>query len=228
MRPALARVAGVGHVEVLASDTREIEVIADPRAPARRRPDRAATSPTRLKAANQLAPVGRYPSAGLQHLVLASGLWKSVADIAATPVVVAGRRDHARGRRRDGLSPARPTGRRSITGNGRPAAAISVSQQVGANILDVRAGVEAQLARPGAVAARRAAARRRPTTSPSSSPPPIANVRDAILLGGLLAVIVLLLFLRDWRLTLVAAMHAAAHRPHDVPRDAARWASRST
>ena len=30
MRPALSRVAGVGNVEVLSSDTREIEVIADP------------------------------------------------------------------------------------------------------------------------------------------------------------------------------------------------------
>ena len=34
----------------------------------------------------------------------------------------------------------------------------------------------------------------------------IANVRDAILIGGLLAVIVLLVFLRDWRLTLVASV----------------------
>jgi multidrug efflux pump subunit AcrB len=33
----------------------------------------------------------------------------------------------------------------------------------------------------------------------------IANVRDAIVIGGLLAVLVLLLFLRNWRLTLVAA-----------------------
>ena len=33
----------------------------------------------------------------------------------------------------------------------------------------------------------------------------IANVRDAILIGGLLAVLVLLVFLRNWRLTLVAA-----------------------
>ena len=31
-------------------------------------------------------------------------------------------------------------------------------------------------------------------------------MRDAILIGGLLAVIVLLVFLRDWRLTLIAAV----------------------
>ena len=34
----------------------------------------------------------------------------------------------------------------------------------------------------------------------------IANVRDAILIGSVLAVIVLLVFLRDWRLTLVASV----------------------
>src|SRR5204863_16636 len=34
----------------------------------------------------------------------------------------------------------------------------------------------------------------------------IANVRDAILIGGLLAVVILLVFLRDWRLTFIAAM----------------------
>ena len=34
----------------------------------------------------------------------------------------------------------------------------------------------------------------------------IASVRDAILIGGLLAIVVLLVFLRDWRLTLIAAV----------------------
>src|SRR6185295_18076949 len=34
----------------------------------------------------------------------------------------------------------------------------------------------------------------------------IANVRDAILIGGVLAVFVLLLFLRDWRVTLIASI----------------------
>ena len=34
----------------------------------------------------------------------------------------------------------------------------------------------------------------------------IANVRDAILIGGALAVLVLLFFLRDWRVTLIAAI----------------------
>jgi len=73
MRPALSRVPGVGNVEVLASDTREIEVIADPAklSAARLTIGDVADS---LKASNQLTPVGRYRAGGLQHLVLASGL----------------------------------------------------------------------------------------------------------------------------------------------------------
>src|SRR5213079_1550685 len=67
IRPALARVPGVGRVEVLSSDTREIEVIADP---------------------GKLVAAGRFTEEGSQHLVLASGQWQSAADIANTPVLV--------------------------------------------------------------------------------------------------------------------------------------------
>ncbi len=203
MRPRLARVAGAGQVEVSASDTREIEVVADP-------PRLAAAGLTvhdvagRLKAANQLAPVGRYSSAGVQQLVLASGLWPSIPAIAQTPVSV----------RPDGIlrvqdigevftgSPDR-TG--LITGNGRDAASISVSQQVGANILDIEAGVEeavAELARalPSGLQITKV------YDLAEFVRAAIANVRDAILIGGLLAVFILLLFLREWRLTVVAAV----------------------
>src|SRR5436189_99040 len=68
MRPALSRVPGVGNVEVLASDTREIEVIADP---ARLTASGLTIGDVAdaLQAANTLQPVGRYNAAGLQHLV---------------------------------------------------------------------------------------------------------------------------------------------------------------
>jgi len=87
IRPAISRVPGVGNVEVLSSDTREIEVIVDPgkmRAANLTVDDVAGA----LKSANQLTPVGRYADNGLQHLVLSSGLWDSVADISRTPIVV--------------------------------------------------------------------------------------------------------------------------------------------
>jgi CzcA family heavy metal efflux pump len=203
MRPALSRVAGVGNVEVLASDTREIEVIVDP--------SRLSASgltigevADSLKAANQLQPVGRYPAGGLQHLVLASGLWKSIDDIPSTPLVVKGSatiRVSDIGVVQNGA----PDRTMLITGGGNTVANINVSQQVGSNILEVRAGVETVLTD---------LARALPSGLRLSKTydlaefvaTAIANVRDAILVGGLLAVIVLLLFLRDWRLTLVASI----------------------
>src|SRR5258708_24362423 len=89
MRPALSRAPGVGNVEVLASDTREIEVIADP-AKLTAAGLTIGDVADALKAANQLQPVGRYNAGGLQHLVLASGMWKSLEDVPATPLLVKG------------------------------------------------------------------------------------------------------------------------------------------
>ena len=203
MRPALSRVPGVGNVEVLASDTREIEVIADPARLAAAGLSIGDVADA-LKAANQIQPVGRYAAGGLQHLVLASSLWQSIADIPVTPVAIKGSTairvaDVATVQRgapdRVGL----------ITGDGRVAANVSVSQQVGSNILDVRAGVEQALADVSrALPAGLTLSKTYDLADFVATA--IANVRDAILVGGVLAVIVLLLFLRDWRLTLVASV----------------------
>src|SRR4051812_46917513 len=89
VRPELARVPGAGQIEVLASDTREIEVVLEPAklaAAGLAVPDVADA----LKAQNQLLPVGRFPEAGQQHLAMASGLWSSTADIANAPLIVKG------------------------------------------------------------------------------------------------------------------------------------------
>ncbi len=202
IRPALSRVAGVGRVAVLASDTREVEVIVDPSKmiAAKLTVDDVATA---LKGANQLQPVGHYPASGQQHLVLASGLWQSVDDIAATPVVV---KNGATLRVRDlgSVQFGAPDRTSLIAGQGGNAAAISVSQQVGANILTVRSGLESALDELKSVLP--AGLHLTKTYDLAAFvQTAIANVRDAIIIGGLLAVLILLLFLRNWRLTLVAA-----------------------
>src|SRR5262245_39551442 len=203
MRPTLARVPGVGRVEVQASDTREIEVVADP---ARLLASGLTVSEVAqaLKAANQVQPAARYPANGKQYLVLASGLWKGIEDIPPTPVAV---KAGAAVRVADvaDVFTGAPDRTMLVSGNGRPAAVVSVSQQIGANILEVRAGVEEAM---------RELARSLPSGLTLSKvydlagfvSDAMASVRDAILIGGLLAVIVLFLFLRSWRITLVAAL----------------------
>ena len=203
MRPAISRVAGVGNVEVLSSDTREIEVIADP-AKLTAAGLTIGDVADALKGSNQLQPVGRYTAGGLQHLVLASGLWKSINDIPPTPVVVKGG-STIRVADIATVQNGAPDRTMLISGGGRVAANINVSQQIGANILEVRAGVEQALA--DLVKSLPAGLRLLKTYDLAEFvSTAIANVRDAILIGAALAVIVLLVCLRDWRLTLVASI----------------------
>jgi CzcA family heavy metal efflux pump len=202
IRPALARVAGVGRIEVLSSDTREIEVITDPRklVSAGLTVDDVAAA---LKAENTLAPVGRFTETGTQHLVLGSGLWDSVGEIGDTPVVVQ-RGSPVRVRDLATVVPGAPDRTMLVVGADGDAATVTVSQQLGANILTVRAGLEAALnelrtALPAGLKLTKT------YDLAEFVQNAIENVRDAILIGGVLAVLVLLAFLRNWRLTLVAA-----------------------
>ncbi len=205
MRPALARVPGAGRIEVLASDTREIEVVLDPL-----KLTAAGLTVTdvadALKAQNQLQPVGRFAESGQQHLALASrACGRRSSEIAATPVLV---KNGATIRVADlgQVFPGSPDRTLLVTGNGRDAVSISISQQIGANILGLQARRRRDARRPGARRCRPASPSRRSTTSPSSSRSAIANVRDAILIGGFLAVIVLIVFLRDVAPDAIAAV----------------------
>ena len=202
VRPAFSRVAGVGQVEVLSSDTREIEVIADP---ARL----AAAGLTvgdvagALRSANVLIPAGRFAEGDLQHLVLASGLWTSVNDIAETPAMVKGG-STLRVRDLATVVAGTPDRTQLIVSKGRDAATIAISQQLGANILAVRQGVEEALA--GVAKSLPAGLSLTKTYDLAAFvEAAIGNARDAIVIGGLLSVLVLFVFLRDIRLTLVAA-----------------------
>ncbi len=202
IRPALSRVPGVGHVGVLASDTREIEVVVDP---ARMLASGLTVDDVALalKSANVLQPIGHYPQNGVQRLVLASGLWQSLDDIAATPVLV---KPGSTLRVRDigTVRQGAPDRTSLIAGQGGNTTAISVSQQVGANVLTVRTGLEDALEQlKSALPSGLRLVKTYDLAEFVQSA--IGNVRDAILIGAALAVIVLLAFLRNWRLTAIAA-----------------------
>jgi CzcA family heavy metal efflux pump len=203
MRPALARVPGAGAIEVMASDTREIEVVLDPL-----KLNAAGLTVTdvsqKLKTQNQLLPVGRFAESGQQHLALASGLWTTVDQISQAPVLV---KEGSTIRVTDlgTVVPGAPDRTLLVTGNGRDAVSLSISQQIGANILDLKAGIEQTLidlahTLPAGLQVAKVYDLAEFVQSA------IANVREAILIGGVLAVIVLIVFLRDFRLTAIAAI----------------------
>ncbi|HTM31863.1 MAG TPA: efflux RND transporter permease subunit [Vicinamibacterales bacterium] len=201
-KPEIARVPGAGLIDVQASDTREIEVILDPGR-------LAATGLTvvdvsdALKAQNAMLPVGRFQEGGLQHLTLANGLWTDPSQIADAPVKITNGTT-VRVADIGTVTRGAPDRTLLVTGNGRDAVSMSISQQIGSNILDLKAGVDAALARlsrtlPAGIKISRV------YDLAEFVEESIGSVRDAILIGGVLAVLVLIAFLRDWRLTAVAA-----------------------
>ena len=203
MRPTLARVPGAGRIEVLSSETREIEVVLDPLKLTSAGLTVADVSAA-LKAENRLEPVGRFTESGQQHLSLASGLWTSLDQIAAAPVLV---KNGATIRISDlgTVKPGAPDKTVLITGNGKDAVSLSISQQIGANILTLKQGVDdavTELTRslPAGLHVTKVYDLAEFVSGA------IGSVRDAILIGGLLATIVLIVFLRDIRLTIIAAL----------------------
>ena len=203
VRPELARVRGAGRIEVLASDTREVEVILDPTK--LNAANLAVTDVAdALKSQNSLQPVGRFDEAGLQYLTLASGLWKDRNDIANAAVAV---KNGTTIRVADlgTVLPGSPDRTLLVTGNGRDAISISIAQQIGANILGLEQGLDLVLERlkhtlPSGIQISKV------YDLAGFVSASIASVRDAILIGGLLAVVVLIVFLRDLRLTVIAAL----------------------
>jgi len=82
---------------------------------------------------------------------------------------------------------------------------MTVAQQIGANILDLKAGIDGVLTNLAGVLPAGIHITRVYDLAEFVEES-IASVRDAIIIGGFLAIIVLLLFLRDWRLTMIAAV----------------------
>jgi CzcA family heavy metal efflux pump len=202
LRPLFSRVPGVGRVEVQASDTREIDVIVDPQKMLAHRLSLVDVA-DRLRATNLVTSVGRLQKDYLQYLVLSSSQFTSLEEIRNTIVTVEGQTPvHLReiAEVRDAVEDRRTL----ITGNGQTAALINISRQIGGDILQIVSAIKGLAANLGSAI---------PATLKLSVVydlaefvhEAIANVRDAILIGGVLAVLILFVFLREGRTTLVAA-----------------------
>ena len=198
IRPVLARVPGVGRVDVQASDVREIEVIADPVRLAEQglsyddlaNAIRGATSPT---------AVGRVAQDYKQLLVVTATEATRAEDVANVVVgrglrvrdvatVQLGTEDHVR----------------IVAGDGRPAALLDITRQVNGNTVAIADSVE------------RAAATLRRTLPVGVTLKAVydqallvreatRSVRDAMLVGAVLAVAILFVFLRRVRITAISA-----------------------
>src|SRR3989475_4892058 len=198
IKPLISRVPGVGRVDVQGSDVRELEVIADPARLAAQGMTYADLADA-IRRAITVQAVGRVAQDYRQYLIVADQEAHAAEDIGAVvargglrvrdvATVQLGREDHVR----------------IIAGDGRPASLINITRQVGGNTLALADSV-------GQIVAALA-----PTLPPGLHLKPVydqaglvreavRSVRDAMLIGATLAVIVLLVFLRHGRITAISA-----------------------
>lgn len=204
IRPALARVHGVGRVNVLGGDTREMEVVVDPEraGAAHLRPEDVAA---RIRSALPLVAAGRYDQDRALVTVLVNDEARGADDLRAVPIGV----DPSGAPLLLGSVAAVFEGaedRLFRTGGPRGEVVImTVARLEGESTADVTRD---------AIAAIDAL---RPSLPPGIVVEPvydqghlveeaIASVRDAIIVGVLLCVVVLGVFLRDARAGFVAAI----------------------
>ncbi len=198
IKPVMSRVPGVGRVDVQGTDIREIEVIADPTrlAAAGLTYDDLATA---IRGNITVDAVGRVAQDYKQYLVVSAQEARSIDDVAN--VIVA---PNTRVRDLATVLPGTEDHVRVISGDGKPAALLNITRQVGGNTVAVADSVERLVA---AIA---------PTLPPGVHlkavydqaalvRDAVTSVRDAMLIGAALAVILLLLFLRHLRITAISA-----------------------
>ena len=198
IKPLISRVPGVGRVDVQGSDVREIEVMADPArlaAQGMTYSDLAAA----IQRAVTVQAVGRVAQDYREYLIVTDQEARSADDIGAVVVgnglrvrdlaaVQIGTEDHVR----------------VIAGDGKPAALINITRQTGGNTPAIADSVA------------RLAAALGPALPPGVHLKPVYDqaalvrdavraVRDAMLIGAVLAVVILLLFLRHARITIISA-----------------------
>jgi multidrug efflux pump subunit AcrB len=214
IRPRLARLPGVAQVRVEGGDVREIEIVVAP--------ERLAANHLTINqiedAVSQtsaVSSVGRVSRDYQQYNVLATGEALSIEDIKRIVVSTpssANNKSEDNGADRTPVRVGDVAGVRYgaedrtniFTGDGVPAALVSVTRQIGGNTVEIADEVdgvvrELQPQLPKGVRVERV------YNQASLVSASIANVRDAIIVGGLLAVVVLLAFLGHVRITLIAA-----------------------
>ncbi len=203
VKPGLQRIEGVGAIELVGGRKRELQIVVDP---ARLRSYGLAVSDLSgaIRAQSLDAPGGRTGGGGTEQVVKLAAEARSVEDVRklviaspnGAPIRVGDVANVV-----DGPAEARSAAKL----DGRTAVGLVVRKQSGSNTVAVAEEVMASLEE--LTAALPEGARVDMVTDGSrfirSS---IAGVQEDLVLGGLLAVVIVLVFLRNWRSTIVAAV----------------------
>jgi CzcA family heavy metal efflux pump len=200
IRPALMRVKGVARVEVTGGDTREYVVTVSPEKLAAYHLDVRLVSEA-IQKTNIVVSPGLVDNNHLLYLSLVSGLFRGAEDIASC---VIGVRDGIPIRVGDvaDVKPGVADKYIRTTAHGRDAVLLSIMKQPTGSTVEIGNEVIAELARmklpPGVLFENF-------YDQGGFIQSSIRATRDSIVIGILLAMVVLLIFLRSWRITIVVA-----------------------
>ncbi len=203
LRPRISRIADVSYVTVQGGDIREIIVEVDPQALVAANLSIADVA-DRLNKEHRLRAVGRLDRGALQYQVLADTLATSPDEL--EDVVIAEKSGQSIRIRDIGrVAIGHEDRTTAIRSNGKDAVALTVFRRLGGNALAVSEALGAVL-RDAAKSAPPGVEIHPVYDQGTLVRTAIANVRDAIVIGGLMSVVVLLMFLKSVRATLIAAL----------------------
>jgi len=202
VRPALTGVAQVAGVEILGGSPREIEVDVDPTQLTALGVSVADVTAA-LGKANQITGLGRIEDRHRLYLVLAENRLANIADLAATPIRTGANGGLVTLGQIATIHPSTQPNFTRVTSNGQDAVLVNIHQALNGDTVKIVKAVQARLKQAGLPPSVTAT----PFYDQSELVVGAANsVRDAILLGALLAGIVLFLFLRSARLMLITGL----------------------
>ncbi|MDB5474870.1 MAG: transporter [Phenylobacterium sp.] len=201
IKPLLSSIPGLSSVAVQGGETSEVQVLADPHRLAAYNLSLSDLA-TALSAGNSLQAVGRLQDRGKLFLVISNRSVTHAADVAevvvrSDPTGVVRVRDVATVT--NGVMPQWTR----VVEDGRPAVLFNVYEQPDGNAVQIAKAVQAKLAGyklPPDVRLVKWYDQSELVTQSA------ASVRDAVLIGLVLAAIVLISFLRSWRVTLIAVL----------------------
>ncbi|NIJ34197.1 efflux RND transporter permease subunit [Sphingomonas oligoaromativorans] len=199
--PRLSSIPGLARVDVQGGDTAEVEVLADPQrlaAAGLAMPDLAAA----IRNGNVLSAVGQVQDRGRLSLVIADRSLTGAGQIGdvvvkAAPQGVVRVKDVATVQR--GVAPVW----QRVVEDGKPAVLLNIFEQPDGNAVKIAHSVAARLAGMPLPPGVRLVCWYDQSQLVTQS---VASVRDAVLIGLVLAALVLFLFLKSWRVTLIALL----------------------
>jgi HAE1 family hydrophobic/amphiphilic exporter-1 len=204
IKPELERVPGVARVDVVGGREREVQVALDPMRLAALHLSPAAVV-RQLKLENATVPAGHYTQGGREVAVRTLGQFERVADIENTVLVTGPDGSVVRVRDIAEVSDGFKEQRTLVRANGQDAVAFQVVKASKANTVRVAHDVKKAL-------------QALKTTLPKDLEASLLidqsvfiesnahEVEVAIVFGGLMAIMVILLFMRDWRSTFISAL----------------------